>query len=241
MRQRGYAIAFAILLVAIVVGSFFGGRFVVQRFRQDFQLRRDWSPSVLSTQSPESAAAKPTSAADTAVPTRRPTPSQIVVPTPVAPSPEPLATALPPPPTATAASGGGGETPEAIATSETPTSFPTQAPTEPFRVQGSVRASLGDCGGIYVLGKVVDGGGTPLPNVRLRLVDEFANEAFAVTKSGQADMGRYDFPVSGPPRRFSLSIVDADGSALSRPVNFAYYGDSGDAEANCYRIDWQRR
>jgi hypothetical protein len=242
MRQRGYAIAFAILLVAIVVGSFFGGRFVVQRFRQDFQLRRDWSPSELSTQSPESAAAEPTLAADTAVPTRRPTPSQIVVPTPVAPSPEPLETAFLPAPTAAEPTGGvEGETPEATAVSETPTSLPTQAPAEPFVAQGSVRASLGDCGGIYVLGKVVDGGGTPLPGVRLRLVDEFANEAFAVTKSGQADMGRYDFPMSGPARRLSLFIVDEGGSALSRPVSFAYYGNSGDAEATCYRIDWTRR
>jgi hypothetical protein len=124
---------------------------------------------------------------------------------------------------------------------ETPTAEPIQASVEPFQAKGAVRYSLGDCGGTYVRGIVTDRAGEPLSGIRLRLVDEYSNEAYAVTKREQADLGRYDFPVAGPPRRFSLSIVDDGGSSLSGSAGFAYYGDSADAQATCYWVDWQRR
>jgi hypothetical protein len=242
MRQRGYAIAFALVLVAIVAGAYFGGRFVVQRFRQDFQFRRAWSPPELATPLPATAAPEVTPLAQAAAPTRRPAPTQVVVPTPVAPTPEPFTSPAP------SASAPAGATARASSKSQEATrpvvaSTPplTAAAAEPFAAKGPVRASLGDCGGTYVLGRVTGRDGQPVPGVRLRLVDEFENEAFAVTKSGQADLGRYDFPVAGPPRRFSLSVVDEAGSALSRTAGFAYYGNAADAQATCYWIDWQRR
>jgi hypothetical protein len=240
MRERGYALAFALVLVAIVVGAFFGGRFVVQRFRQDFRFRQEWSPPELSTELPASPAPEATLQTEAAAPTRRSAPTQVVIPSPVAPTPEPFTTPVPPSstrPKVTAPA----ETRETTPPAETSTPFPTPPPAEPFAVNGAVRASLGDCGGNYVLGRITARNGDPLPGVRVRLLDEFANEAFAVTKSGQSDMGRYDFPVSGPPRRFSVSVVDESGAALSRPAGFAYYGDSADAQASCYWVDWQRR
>jgi hypothetical protein len=240
MRQRGYALAFALVLVAIVAGGFFGGRFVVQRFRQDFQFRQEWSPPKLSTQPPATAAPEATPQTEAAAPTPRPAPTRVVIPTLVAPSPEPSTPPVPPaftPSEATAPV----ETAETALPAESSTPLPTPAPAEPFAAKGSVRASLGDCGGNYVLGLVTGRDGEPLPGVRLRLVDEFANEATAVTKSGEADLGRYDFPVAGPPRRFSVSVVDESGAALSRTAGFAYYGDAADAQASCYWVDWQRR
>jgi hypothetical protein len=242
MRQRGYAVAFALVLVAVVGGAYFGGRFVVQRFRQDFQFRREWSPPELVTALPATQPPELTPLPQAAVATRRPTPTQVVVPTPVAPTPEPYTPPVSPAATTTQAPVGTPETGrETTLPIENPTPLPTPAPSEPFAVNGPVRASFGDCGGTYVLGLITSRGGDPLPGVRLRLVDEFDNEAFAVTKSGQADLGRYDFPVAGPPRRFSLSVVDEAGSALSRAAGFAYYGDAADAQATCYWVDWQRR
>ena len=232
MRQRGYAIVFALVLVAIVLGAFFGGRFVVQRFRQDFQFKREWSPPEWT---PSPVAQAP---AITLAPTGLTTRTPIVIPTPIAPSPEPFVTEPAPasPPTEEA-----GPMPPETKTStpstETPTPEPIQVSNEPFQAKGAVRYSQGDCGGTYVIGFVTDRDGVPMPGVRLRLIDEFNNEALAVTKSGQADLGRYDFPVAGPPRSFSIAIVDESGSPLSRPVGVVYYGDSPDAESTCYWID----
>jgi hypothetical protein len=236
MRQRGYAIVFALVLVAIVLGAFFGGRFVIQRFRQDFQFKREWSPPEWT---PSPVAQAPTI---TLAPTERPTRTPIVIPTPIAPSPEPFVTEPAPasPPTEEAEPMPV-ETETSTPSSESPTAEPIQAPSEPFQAKGAVRYSQGDCGGTYVIGFVTDRNGAPLPGVRLRLVDEFNNESLAVTKSGQADLGRYDFPVAGPPRRFSVALIDDAGTPLSRSAGFAFYGDSPDAQATCYWVDWQRR
>jgi hypothetical protein len=237
MRQRIYAVALVLLLAAIVVGAFFGGRFVIQRFRQDFQFRREWSPSEWT---PSPATTVPTIPP---APTAHPSNTPIVVPTPIAPSPEPYT----PAPAATSRpteeiTPVSEQTAAPIAQpSETPTSESTQVSSEPFQAKAAVRYTRGDCGGTYVLGFVMDRAGERLPGIRLRLEDEYDNEAFAVTKAGQADLGRYDFPVAGPPRRFSIAIVDESGSTLSPPVGVVYYGDSPDAQATCYWIDWQRR
>jgi hypothetical protein len=236
MHQRLYTVLFALVLVAIVLGAFFGGRFVVQRFRQDFTFRREWSPPQWT---PAPAEAAPTV---DGTPTQRPTNTPLVIPTPIAPSPEPYAPA--PALTSPAMDEEAPATePTAAPTQSTegPTPEPIQAPAEPFQAKAAVRYSQGDCGGTYVIGFVTDRAGNPLAGVTLRLVDEYDNESLAITKAGQADLGRYDFPVAGPPRRFSIVVVDESGSPLSRPAGFAYYGDSPDAQATCYWIDWQRR
>jgi hypothetical protein len=236
MRQRLYAVLLAVVLVAIVLGAFFGGRFVVRRFRQDFTFRQEWSPAA-STPAPAEVVQTVAVA-----PTQRPTNTPLVIPTPIAPSPEPYTPA--PAPTSVPAEEPTPVTqPTAAPTqsADAPTPEPLQALAEPYRAKAAVRYSQGDCSGTYVLGFVTDRAGNSLPGIRLRLVDEYANESFAVTKAGQTDLGRYDFPVAGPPRRFSISVVDESGSPLSRPAGFAYYGDSPDAQATCYWIDWQRR
>jgi hypothetical protein len=237
MRRSAYAILLALVLVAIVLGAFFGARFVIQRFRQDFQLRPEWSPPQ-STSAP--AIEAPTF---TPVPTGRPTRTLVVIPTPIVPSPElstPESAATAPPTEEAALPTEQTAVPPAQSTG-IPTPEPVQLPSQPFQAKAAVRDSRGDCGGTYVLGFVTDRAGEPLPGIRLRLVDEYENESFAVTKSGQADLGRYDFPLAGPSRRFAITVVDESGSALSRSVRFDYYGDSPDAQATCYWIDWQRR
>jgi hypothetical protein len=236
MRQRLYAIVFALVLLLIVLGAFFGARFVVQRFRQDFTFRQDWTPSQWT---PASAEVTPTLAL---VPTQRLTNTPLVIPTPMVPSPEPYTAA--PELTSTPAEEATAvveQTQVPTQSVETPTLEPTQPPVGPYQAKAGVRYSQGDCGGTYVLGFVTDRAGNLSPGVRLRLVDEFDNESLAVTKAGQADQGRYDFPVAGPPRKFSIGVVDDNGYPLSGTVGFAYYGNSPDAQATCYWIDWQRR
>jgi hypothetical protein len=236
MRQRLYVALLALVLVAIVLGAFFGGRFVVRRFRQDFTFRQEWSPAELTP------APAPVVQTVAVAPTQQPTNTPLVIPTPIAPSPEPYTPA--PAPTSPPEEEPTLATQQATAPTQsaaTPTPEPLQALAEPYRAKTAIRYSQGDCGGTYVLGFVTDRAGSSLPGVRLRLVDEYDNESFAVTKAGEADLGRYDFPVAGPPRRFSIMVVDESGSPLSRPAGFAYYGDSPDAQATCYWIDWQRR
>jgi hypothetical protein len=236
MRQRLYVLLLAVVLVVIVLGAFFGGRFVVRRFREDFSFRQEWSPP---TWTPVSAEVTSTVLATS---TQHPTNTPIVIPTPIVPSPEPYTPApAPTSPLADELTPVAEQTGVPTEAAKVPTPEPVQVSDEPFQAKAVVRYSQGDCGGTYVLGFVTDRAGNPLPGISLRLVDEYDNASLAVTKAGQADLGRYDFPVAGPPRRFSVEVVDEAGSPLSRPAGFAYYGDSPDAQATCYWIDWQRR
>ena len=236
MRQRLYAALFAIVLVAMVLGAFFGGRFVIQRVRQDFSFGQEasgprWTPAPSEL--------PPT---DTVVPTAPPTYTPIVIPTPIAPSPEPYTPE--PVPAYTPVDNPSPETEGTAEPTDAPGAATPQAvpvTNEPFLAKGAARYSQGDCGGTYVLGIVTDRAGNALSGVKLRLVDEFDNQAVAVTKAGEADLGRYDFPVAGPARSLSVLVIDEGGSPLSRPVELTYYGDSPDAQASCYRVDWQRR
>ena len=44
MRQRGYLIAFVLVLLTACVGGFFGGRFLIRRLQQDFGSQATWAP-----------------------------------------------------------------------------------------------------------------------------------------------------------------------------------------------------
>ena len=86
---------------------------------------------------------------------------------------------------------------------------------------------------------MTDRSGAPLPDVRLRLVDEYGNEEFKITKGG-ADAGRYDFPIFGPPRRFFLSVVDGSTRPNSPQIEVPH-GVGADAQAQCHWVDWRRQ
>jgi hypothetical protein len=104
----------------------------------------------------------------------------------------------------------------------------------------AVRHTAGDCPGAYILGHVTDAQGAPLANVRLRLTDEYGNQQTQTTKSGAGEVGRYDFPLFGPPRRFYLSVVDAQDRPLS-PVIEIPHGVGAAPQATCHWADWRRR
>jgi hypothetical protein len=123
----------------------------------------------------------------------------------------------------------------------TETSLPSPSPVSGFAfdLTRPVRHGSGDCPGTYILGQIADRTGNALPDVRLRLVDEYNNQQTTATKSG-ADAGRFDFPIFGPPRRFYLTVVDGSGQPVSPRIEIQH-GSGADAQATCHWVDWQRR
>lgn len=235
MRRRGYIILFIFVLLLACIGGILAGRFLLQQAGQDFAPRTGWTPPLPSPTLVALPAVTETSAPGTTAPSApRPTATVLVVPTPTGVPPVP-ATPVPI----------GGQAPEEAAT-ETPSPTPPPSPTPafPYTLARPVRASTGDCPGmpglVYVLGQVTDRAGSPLAEVRLKLVDEYGNVAFAVSKASQADLGRYDFPVTGPARRLYLSVVDAAERPLSAEVEIRY-GLAPTAEATCHWVDWRRK
>ncbi len=235
MRQRGYLVLFILVLLLACVGGILGGRFLLQQAQQDFAPRTGWTPPL----APSTAAALPAitytsvpETTSTAAP--QPTATVLIVPTPIGVPPVPIT----PIPTGT-------QTFEEAATeTPSPTSPPSPTAAFPYILARPVRASSGDCPGmpglVYVLGQVTDRTGNPLPDVRLKLVDEYGNVAFVFSKASQADLGRYDFPVTGPARRLYLRVVDAAERPLSAEVEIRY-GLPPTAEATCHWVDWRRQ
>jgi hypothetical protein len=237
MRQRGYLIAFVLVLLTACLGGFFGGRLLIRRLQQDFGPQATWAPPTASS---------PSRTGDTtpgAISTVRLTASPSLSAPPVAATAVPtriLVTVLPPAGVETPASDG--VSPEPAPTPiETETPFPSPSPEAvfPFLLARPVRHSTGDCPGNYILGLVTDRSGAPVPDVRLLLVDEYGNEETKTTKGG-ADAGRYDFPVFGPPRRFYLSVVDGSTRPISPRIEIPY-GVGAEAQATCHWVDWQRQ
>lgn len=229
MRQRRFTGVLILVLLAACIGGFLGGRYLVNRLQREFVPGATWAPPTAAAGGAEQAtesAGPPASAA--------PTPSAApVIGTPAPP------VSIPVPPTE-AIVGEATVIPMPLAT-ETPTPTPTRSETFPF-VARSVRHSVGDCPGspqAYILGQVSDRSGRPLTDVRLLLDDEYGNQARTVSKAGQSDAGRYDFPISGPPRRFFLGIIDASGRALSQRVEIEH-GRGIDAQATCHWVDWRQ-
>lgn len=251
MARRGYAVVFAIILLLAAIGGIFGARFLLQRLQNDFIARPSWTPPTVTV--PGAAEGTPTGAPTATVAmvgtaTIRPTEVVLVVATPEDVAPLPANTGTPSSPVSRETPGTGNFdiTPTGtITTTETLTATGTLTPTLeasdlPFILARPVRNSVGDCPGSYVLGQVTDRAGNPLPDIRLKLEDEYGNVQYAISKPGPGDKGFYDFPVTGPPRRFTLAIVDAADQPLSAEVRVEHQvGD--DPDATCHRADWQRR
>lgn len=265
MRRNTYIAAFVAIILLACIGGFVGGRVLLARLQSDFNPRTP--PAATATavaQVAPAGATTPLPAGPTATAAAtqpRATSTVMVVPAPVTDQPA----IFTPAPTWTA----GVELPTSVGaptsavvllpgmtppTNElgTPEPFPSEPlPSEPlpsatpvgnypFSLARAVRYSNGDCPGTYAQGVVVDGNGDPLPGVRLRLVDEYGNAATTVTKPGPGDAGRYDFPMSGPARRFFMSVVDAADRPQSPEVLILH--DLAPQEGqNCRWVDWQQK
>ena len=240
MKRNVYIALFVIVLLAAGIGGFLGARALLNQLQQDFRPREGWTPvptaaGVAQADTPEAEiAASPTPAP------KRATATILVVPAPVtdqppvdAATPEPTWTAGVVLPTAAYA-------PLETPFDATPEASATPNPAFQFVLAHSVRYSNGDCPGTYALGTVTDRADNPLAGVRLYLVDEYGNEATAVTKPGPGDTGRYDFPMGGPARHFYMSVVDETGRALSAAVEILHDLPPQEGQ-NCRWVDWRRR
>jgi hypothetical protein len=235
MRQRGYLIAFVLVLLIACVGGFFGGRFLIRRLQQDFGSQSTWAPPTMALQTPQGQVTP----APLLTVRPDPSPSGAVRPVSTAPAPTRIQVTVPAPAsveTPVSAEPSSGPTPTET---ETVLPSPSPVPVFPFLSARPVRHSSGDCPGSYILGQVTDRSGTPLPDVRLLLVDEYGNQEIKVTKGG-ADAGRYDFPVFGPPRRFYLSVVDGNSRPISPRIEIPH-GVGADAQGTCHWADWRRQ
>ena len=238
MRRRGYAVVFALVLLAALVGGFVGGRFLSRRLQADFGPSATWTPP---TPTAAGVVQPPTvTPFPVAQPTRTPTRVGLVVPTPVGVEPIPtVATSISP----TEAAPSENSAPSDADMTPTPTStvLPDAPPTPAFQfaLVGNVKHTAGDCPGSYILGQVSDRAGKPLPDVQLLLSDEYGNQERKMTKSG-ADAGRYDFPLFPPPRRFFLTVVDASGRPLSAQVEIAH-GVGVNPSATCHWVYWRQQ
>jgi hypothetical protein len=243
MANRGYAVAFLIVLLAAGLGAFFGGRFLLRTIEGQAVSGSGWVPPDQRTDTPAPAAAAtdalvgvvvaPTTQAAAARPAEAtPDLSRVTV----MPFASPTETELP---TAEVVQV---DTPAPLV-NELPLLTPTPVPTLPttdYVPVGQVRYSSGDCPGNYILGRVTGANGKPMPNVRLLLVDEYGNAQAKLTKAGATEAGQYDFPLFGAHRRFYLSIVDDNGNPLS-PVVEIDYGVGTDPGAACHRLDWRKQ
>ncbi len=247
MARRAYALLFVIILLLAGIAGVFGARFLLARLQSDFEPRPAWTPSAeAATEMTEPVITPANPAPDVTAapgdsPTPRPTATVLVVATPADVAPVPLTAT---PTFDVSGQPGAALTPDASLAEGTPTetATPTEGPasTFPYILAEPVRDTAGDCPGNYVLGQVTDRAGNPLPEIRLKLVDEYGNVQYAVSKPGPGDKGLYDFPVTGPPRRLTLTVVDAGDGPLSEGIEIGHQvGDNPDA--TCHWVDWQRR
>ncbi len=232
MHNRAYALAFLIVILMGCSGAYLALRLILG----------DGSPASGPAWTPLSPlsnieAVPVTPIQNAASPTRRPTPTPLVIITPAIPTATPIL--LTPAPSATPM-----ETPAAPTTATTETvAAPAATPNADFGfvVRGPITHTKvgGDCPGDSIRGRVTDRQGNPLAGVRLWLLDEYGNEAFAVSKREQVDLGKYDFPLFGPPRTFYLVVLDSSGHPDSPRVEIIHKR-SPNEDANCHYVNWQR-
>lgn len=95
-----------------------------------------------------------------------------------------------------------------------------------------------NCPGNYIMGRVLNRQGAPVGGVVVQMVDQWGNRATAVSKSGAADAGQFDFPIySGSRLELSLTVMGPDGAPASPTIMLRYPPESGDAR--CYHLVWR--
>jgi hypothetical protein len=231
MNRTIVSLVFLIAVFVLCAGAYGIGRWVAPANPEDAARPPGWTP-------PSSASPVPDAHGVSATSTPTPARPANTVPAPILSPTRALATAT------IETKGQSSQTPTAVISS-TPTVSVTPTPVSrrsdyAFDLVRPVRNTTGDCPGSYVLGSVIDQAGKPMPDISLRLIDEYGNQQTQTTKKVASELGRYDFPLFGPPRRFFLSVIDAQGRPLS-PVVEISHGVGSAAEARCHWADWQRQ
>jgi hypothetical protein len=90
------------------------------------------------------------------------------------------------------------------------------------------------------MGQILDSAGNPLPGVSVIGVDQWGNFMQSVSKAGQLDYGRFDFPIAADAREYYVTVVDGQGAPLSFSVTIQH--QMGDLTGvACHYITWQSR
>lgn len=251
-----YALAFFLTLVAG-----FGGAFLAWRAIEPPDLSQvalpdaDTSLNLVSTvvaaaapiALPRAAAAPSPLPATAATPTPVPPPVAVVEVPPPTTSPPAIAIESPTPTAPAPTASAPAEAPAPTTDLAQLTPEPTPALAElapaaayPFQPAGPVRHTIDGCAGPSIRGTVYDAAGAPLAGVRLWLYDQWANTAYAETKSGAADFGQYDFPIfTNDPIIFYVAVLAPDGAPASPTVE-VYHRQGPQQAANCHWLDWRR-
>ncbi|MBW7886647.1 MAG: carboxypeptidase regulatory-like domain-containing protein [Caldilineaceae bacterium] len=148
-----------------------------------------------------------------------------------------VAVSAPPRPLVTAPITGTKVLTESIA-QVTPDAIPAALPPSGGTYGLAVVGADNNCPGNYVVGRVLNAAGGPVPGVTVRMVDQWGNQSVAVSKSGASDFGRFDFPLypSGP-RDLYVTVLDERGSPASPTVTLRYPPPEG---TPCYYVEWKR-
>lgn len=225
MNSRVYVVAFLLVLIVGCAGAYLGLQLVLGN-PPSFLSRSAWTPAPAGTVVPTT---KGTPGTEPGQPT---TPTTFPVITPVIPTLTPLVHFTPTPVLS--------ETPAPEGT-ETTTPTPTTNPAYTFVQKGQVRhtTSGAECPDDSIRGKVYDRGGNPIADVRLWLVDEYGNEDFKASKREQVDLGKYDFPIFGPPRKFYLTVLNGSGHPDSQRIEIIHKRPPNEG-FTCHFVDWQR-
>jgi hypothetical protein len=176
-------------------------------------------------------------AAGSTPPSLPPTPSPSGTPSPVpsqtcTPSGTPTASPGPPPPTFTPTA-----KPASVLPTPTPEDVAAQVAYR-YLPLGTPQPELSQpCPGCprapgYVVGRVVDVGGNPLPGVRLVCYNSWHHYPVVGTKEG----GEYDFPILQARAIWYVVVLDESDQPISPEAAVQF----DPLEACWYRLDWQR-
>lgn len=207
------------------------------------------TPTATPTNTPTRTATNTPSRTPSRTPTPTPTVTPVVIGTPseLEPPPAPTTQGRPPQGVDRIVPGAGAATATAAPTRTPAPSTTTPVPpapapggsTQPPYTMSELRHDNA-CPGEYIMGEVIDAAGQPLAGVRIIGVDQWGNFMQAVTKAGQIDYGRFDFPIADDGREYYLTVVDEEGAPLSFSVTIPHrMGEL--SEAACHYITWQSR
>lgn len=230
--NRGYAVGFLVVLLVVILGLYVA--------LTGFMLSRE------ATQAPQPAGPVAQASDTPAAPAASATPTIFILPTPVPgitatltavalpsvtePAPQTESTEPPPPPTESPAGEPPTDTPPPV---QPPT--PVPMPAYQFRLAGPAHADQDFTTCCYILGTVKDAAGNGLEGVRVKAFNEWNNLPPALSKGG-TELGKYDIPIGRDLITWYIMIVDGEGTQISTQVQVQF----DPAEANAYRVDWQR-
>jgi penicillin-binding protein 1C len=123
----------------------------------------------------------------------------------------------------------------------TPASVSTPIPPQfAYRLAEAIRHDT-SCPGSYVMGRILNRQGGPVPGIRVQMVDGWGNVYFAETKSGALDFGIFDFPLySATPQDLQVTVLDGGGSPIS-PTITVPHNQGGASNLSCHYVVFQQR